>query len=260
MRRKQASFPTGFRVKSTSNPDVLNRPLGAQLGVHGAALCALSGGEPVVSEKLDPTRRKHMPTATLASAIKAIRLYTSAEWELFVEEWLRGLKKRYAEVKRLGGSGDLARDVVAFTDAKRLEGIWDNYQCKHYERPLPASIAGAEIAKLVYFAFLGRFKPPRHMYFVAPRDVSTELSDLLNSPSKLRSYVEQHWDKSYANTIIEGQSITLSGPLVVYVADFDFSIFSYYQTSEMLDDHRNTARWAERFGGLLLPPPTCQAT
>ena len=209
----------------------------------------------MISEKPDPRRYKHMAVATLASAIKAIRLYTSTEWELFVEEWLRGLAKQYSEVKRLGGSGDLGRDVVAFTDEARLEGIWDNYQCKHYERPLPASIAGPEIAKLIYFSFLGRFKIPRRMYFAAPRDVSTELSDLLNSPTNLRSYVEQHWDKTYANTIIEGQPITLSGPLLGYVAAFDFSIFSYYQTSQMLDDHRSTAHWAERFGGLPPPPP-----
>jgi hypothetical protein len=70
--------------------------------------------------------RKHMPAATLAAAIKAIRLYTSTEWELFVEEWLRGLRKRYSDVKRLGGSGDLGRDVIAFTDDKKLEGIWDH--------------------------------------------------------------------------------------------------------------------------------------
>lgn len=196
-----------------------------------------------------------MPAATLAPAIKAIRLYTSTEWELFVEEWLRGLKKRYLEVKRLGGSGDLARDVVAFTDPKRLEGSWDNYQCKHYEKPLTSSIAGPEIAKLIYFTYLRRFDPPRRMYFVAPRDMSTELSDLLNSPTKLRSYIEQHWNKSYANTIIQGQTIELSGLLASYVAGFDFAIFTYFQTSEMLNDHRSTAHWAEQFGGLLPPLP-----
>jgi hypothetical protein len=94
------------------------------------------------------------------------------------------------------------------------------------------------------------------MYFVAPRDMSTELSDLLNQPSKLRSYIEQHWNKSYADQITEKQSITLFGPLATYVAGFDFSIFSYHQTSEMLDDHRKTAHWVERFGGLLPPPPS----
>ncbi len=195
-----------------------------------------------------------MPAATLATSIKAIRLYTSTEWELFVEEWLRGLKKRYEDVKRLGGSGDLGRDVVAFTNEKRLEGIWDNYQCKHYEKPLPASIAGPEIAKLIYFTYLGRFKTPRRLYFIAPRDVSTELSDLLNSPTKMRAYIEHHWE-FYSHTIVEDQSITLSGSLAAYIAGFDFSIFSYYQTSEMLDDHRATVHWAERFGGLLPPPP-----
>ena len=194
--------------------------------------------------------------ATLAAAIKAIRLYTAIEWELFVEEWLRGLARKYSEVKRLGASGDLGRDVVAFTDEKKLEGVWDNYQCKHNEKPLPASIAGSEIAKLIYFVHLGRFKAPRRMYFAAPRDVSTELADLLNSPTRLRSYILAHWNKGYAGNILEGQSIQLQGALTSFVEGFDFSIFSYYQTSEMLGDHRLTAHWAERFGGLLPPPPS----
>jgi hypothetical protein len=56
------------------------------------------------------------------------------------------------------------------------------------------------------------------MYFAAPRDVSTELSDLLNSPTRLRAYVINHWDKSYAGKILEGQSIRLEGPLAAYVA------------------------------------------
>src|SRR5262245_30195321 len=135
-----------------------------------------------------------MSPATLAAVLKEIRNYSAAEWELFVEEWLRGLTKEYLSVKRLGASGDLGRDVVGFTDNGGLEGVWDNYQCKHFERPLPAAVAGLEIAKVIYFVFLKKFAPPRKMYFVAPRDVSTELADLLSSPTKLKAYVQSHWN------------------------------------------------------------------
>src|SRR5262249_13381314 len=130
--------------------------------------------------------------------LKEIRNYSSTEWELLVEEWLHGLNKKYVEVKRLGNSGDLGRDVVAFTDDKKLWGVWDNYQCKHLDKPLSASLAGIEIAKLLYFTFKKRFGIPRKMFFVAPRDVGTELSDLLNAPEQLRSYIQMHWDTGYA--------------------------------------------------------------
>jgi hypothetical protein len=196
-----------------------------------------------------------MSPSLLAAALKAIRNYSDTEWELFVEEWLRGLNKKYVDVKRLGASGDLGRDVVAFTDNAKLEGVWDNYQCKHLDRPLSAATAGLEIAKLVYFAFQKKFRVPRRMYFVAPRDVATTLSDLLNSPETLRTYVQAHWDSGYANHIVAKQSILLVYELADYLAKFNFSVFSYYQTSEMLNDHRQTAHWTERFGGLLPPPP-----
>jgi hypothetical protein len=102
-----------------------------------------------------------MSPATLAAVLKEIRNYSATEWELFIEEWLRSLKKKYLDVKRLGASGDLGRDVVAFTDEYGLEGIWDNYQCKHLDKPLSAAKAGPEIAKLTYFSFRG-FNFPAH--------------------------------------------------------------------------------------------------
>jgi len=196
-----------------------------------------------------------MSPATIASVLKEIRAYSATEWELFIEEWLRGLRKKYVEVKRLGMSGDLGRDVVAFADGHGLDGIWDNYQCKHLERPLSGPVAGPEIAKLIYFVFLKKFRAPRKMFFVAPRDVSTELANLLSSPSKLKSYVQVHWNSGYSKKIVDHSTVPLEGDLAKFVEAFDFSIFSYYQTSEVIADHRTTAYWTERFGGLLPPPP-----
>jgi hypothetical protein len=109
---------------------------------------------------------------------------------------------------------------------------------------------------LLESAFIKRFRAPRTMFFVAPRDVSTDLADLLLSPARLKSYVQAHWDTGYADNIVEKHSIPLVGELAAYVAGFDFSIFSYYQTSQITEDHRKTAYWTERFGGLLPPPPT----
>ena len=51
------------------------------------------------------------------------------------------------------------------------------------------------------------------MFLVGPRDVSTDLADLLLSPDWLRSYVQAHWNASYADKIVESQSIPLTGKL-----------------------------------------------
>jgi hypothetical protein len=135
-----------------------------------------------------------MLSSTLAAVLKEIRNYSAPEWELLIEEWVRSLNTKYLEVKRIGNTRDLGRDVVAFTDQMGFEGVWDNFQCKHLEHPLRSGEAGVEIAKLIYFIYQGKFHAPRKMYFVAPRDVATQLADLLKSPSQLRLYILQNWD------------------------------------------------------------------
>jgi hypothetical protein len=196
-----------------------------------------------------------MRAEILASALKELRNYSNVEWELFVEEWCRGLAKRYAEVKRFGGPGDLGRDVVGFVDAAKFDGLWDNYQCKHLEKQLTPASAGLEIAKIIYHSFAGEFTPPRRMYFCCPRDVSMDLANLLGSPTKLRDYVLAHWDSGYAKSISAATQLKLAGSLLTWVSGYDYTIFGWYQTSEMMNDHRKTAHWATRFGGLLPPPP-----
>ena len=55
----------------------------------------------------------------IATANKLIRAYNDVEWEAFVREWQVGVKKQvgYSEVKRMGGGGDLGRDVVGLCGA-----------------------------------------------------------------------------------------------------------------------------------------------
>ena len=47
----------------------------------------------------------------------------------------------------------------------------------------------------------------------------------------------------------------LTGDLANYVQNYDFTSFTYATLDDILDDHRRTAYWASRFGGLLPPPP-----
>jgi hypothetical protein len=57
-----------------------------------------------------------------------VLIYSSDEWETFINEWVFSLKKMYSKVLRFTGSGSKGIDIAAFTDEQLLNGVWDNYQ------------------------------------------------------------------------------------------------------------------------------------
>ena len=192
----------------------------------------------------------------LAPIAKLVRTYDSAEWEIFIAEWQKGLKtlKGYHSVKRLGQAGDHGRDVIGLCSAQACQGVWDNYQCKHYEAPLATPKACEDAGKIIFHAFRKVFSPPRACVFVAPRGVTTELRDLLLNPDKFRDEVIKTWDKRVAPNVVAGKKHPLTGDLAAYVDAYDFSSFDWATMEEILDGHRETAYWASRFGGQLPAP------
>jgi hypothetical protein len=191
-----------------------------------------------------------------AEVLKQIRGYGADEWEIFTREWQQGLAslRGYHEVKRLGGAGDHGRDVIGLCGPDGCEGVWDNYQCKNYEGMLQTPRACRDAGKIIFHAFRGVFTPPRRCIFIAPKGPSTELRDLLLKPSKFREEVIATWNTRVAGHVVEKQKHLLKGNLADYVAAYDFTSFGYDTLDEMLDAHRLTAYWAQRFGGLLPPP------
>jgi hypothetical protein len=194
----------------------------------------------------------------LAPIVKQIRGYDAAEWELFTIEWQQGLKG-YKEVKRLGAAGDHGRDVIGLCSAKGCEGVWDNYQCKNYQGLLQPFHASRAAGKIIFHAFGKIFKAPRRCYFVAPKGPTTALSDMLLNPSRFRDEVIDNWNVRVAGDVIENETHLPTGDLARYVEQYDFTSFGYITIEEMLEAHRKTAFWAERFGGLLPPPATGNA-
>lgn len=189
----------------------------------------------------------------LAHIVKQVRGYDATEWEIFTREWQRGLGG-YHEVKRLGGPGDHGRDVIGLCSPRGCEGTWDNYQCKNYEGMLQTPQACRDAGKIIFHAFRGVFTPPRRCVFVAPKGPSTNLRDMLLNPSKFRDEVISTWDTRVAAHVVEGESYPLTGTLESFVHQYDFTTFGYATIDEILDAHRRTAFWAQRFGGLLPPP------
>jgi hypothetical protein len=190
----------------------------------------------------------------LAPVVKTVRAYDSTEWEIFISEWQKGLQG-YVAVKRLGGSGDHGRDVIGLCGPDGCQGVWDNFQCKHYESALSTPKACEDAGKIIFHAFRHEFMPPRRCTFVAPRGPTTELRDFLLNPNKFKSEVIKTWDIRVAGRVVNGEKHLLSGALEDYVRAYDFSSFKYATLDEILDDHRKTAYWTSRFGGVLLPAP-----
>lgn len=190
-----------------------------------------------------------------------ILLYSSDEWEEFILEWVHSQRVKYPNVRRFAGANDMGIDVAGLTDENGLYGIWDNFQCKHYDKALTPSIASIEIAKILWHSFNKQFVPPRKYYFVAPRGCGTGLSRLLDNSVALRDYVIKNWDKQCSEKITQKQTIAFAGAFRSYVEAFDFSIFSFRTLLEVIDEHRSTSYHVIRFGGGLpdrpavLPPP-----
>lgn len=225
-----------------------------------------SGGEFELKEILNPSslagNAMRVQFGRPIPPQQQVLLYSSSDWEEFILEWVHSQRAKYKDVRRFSGSNDMGIDIAGFTDDKGLHGVWDNYQCKHYGKPLGPGDAMVEVAKIIWYSFQKIYTPPRKYYFIAPRGCSTTLARLLSTSSALRKHVISNWDKQYSKAITTKQIIALRGDFKVYVEAFDFSIFSSRPMLEVIDDHRSTEYHAIRFGGGLperppvLPPPT----
>ncbi len=185
-----------------------------------------------------------------------ILTYSPGEWEGFVEEWAHYcLKKSYKHVQRFTGAGDMGIDVAGFVDDKRLKGVWDNYQCKHYDHAIAPSDIWAEFGKVIWYSFKNEYTVPRRYYFVSPWGTGTKLSRLLSNAPKLCEELIANWDKYVKTAITTTQEVPLDAALRAYVDSFDFSIFDAKTALQLVDDHRTTPVHAARFGGGLRQRP-----
>jgi len=185
-----------------------------------------------------------------------ILLYSDSEWEGFVQEWAHYcLKTLYAQVQRFAGSGDRGIDIAGFTDADKLLGVWDNYQCKHYDHALYPSDAWPEIGKLLWYTFNQQFAVPRRYYFIAPRGVGTSLNGYLSNAPELKKALIEGWDKNCKTKITTTKEIPLVGRFLAYVESFDFTIFDAKTPLQLVEDHKLCPCHVARFGGGLPARP-----
>jgi hypothetical protein len=204
-----------------------------------------------------------VPTATLdpfvvASGpsippIERISLFSEEQWEQFIDEWAASLPD-YQKVERASGAGDKGCDVIGYPVEGGAE--WDNYQCKHYYKPLAPSDVWVEFGKLCYYTFIGEYSLPRKYRLVAPRNVGTKLASLLRRPAVLKQELFNQWD-SYCRDDIKDTPVPLSSELKKHIEKIDFSIFGYLPVLAVIQQHMKTPFYVARFGlGLPARPPT----
>ncbi|PWK63682.1 ABC-three component system protein [Aminobacter sp. AP02] len=184
-----------------------------------------------------------------------ILIYSPEEWESFVQEWATGRKSNYVKVVRLAGATDMGIDVAGLTEATGFFGIWDNFQCKHYDSSLTPSDALPEIGKMLWHSFQKEFSPPRTYRFMAPKGCGISLQKLLLKPIALREKLFEKWDDWCSSAITSKQKIKLEGDFRSYCEAYDYGSFTYVNPLEVIDEHRVTPYFAARFGGGLVGRP-----
>lgn len=185
--------------------------------------------------------------------------YSADQWEEFLKEWGHYQKNEYHLVTRLGGANDYGVDVACFVTEYGFQGEWDNFQCKHYSSPLTPKTAIEEIGKLLWHVFSGNLTQPRKYYFFSPKDCGSSLKKLLLDAVKLKLSLEENWTKWCSKSISSKQEIDLTGEFRKFVDAFDFSIFAYKASLQVIEEHEKTPYHVHRFFKVLEGRPQPQS-
>jgi len=176
-------------------------------------------------------------------------------------EWAAGYLaskvKDVYEVQQRGGAGDKGRDVVVWFDPPSHQARrWSLYQCKHYDAPLGAGVAAAEIAKVLYYTMAKEYSVPLEYWFVTHRGVTSDLQDMFDEPARLKAYILANWVER-CSTKITKSPVVLTNELKAHIEAFDFSIFRAKQPLDLIDEHAATKYHLTVFGAPLIdrPPP-----
>ena len=182
-----------------------------------------------------------------------IHFYSPGEWEEFVLEYATGLADRYVQIKRIGGANDRGADVAAFLTPNGFEGEWDCLQCKHYEKALTPSDAFPEMFKLIRAVVEGHYAMPRRYFFMAPRACGPTLSRWLSSPTTLRAkFLEKFNGGKPLGAGLDG---ALVARIKAVAEGLDFATFGSVEIHEILDVHRTTPYYVDRFSAPLPDRP-----
>lgn len=198
---------------------------------------------------IDPPRGQPHQLGIGAPQLKPkqyISFYSPDEWEEFVAEWALVLSQFYHQVQRPGGSNDRGLDVVALLSPAGVDGVWDCFQCKHYDQALVPSDAFPEMLKIMHGVVDGAYSYPRRYRFLAPRGCGPTLTRLLMSPSALKEGFLKWLDTQ--SCPIWSLSEVVQARIRDLAAAADYEVFKAEDIEDVLTVHRRSPYHVTRFG------------
>lgn len=180
--------------------------------------------------------------------IERMRSLSEDAFEDLVLEWADGyLQKKYSKIRGYGGAGDKGRDIVCYYP----DGKVDLYQCKRYSTVLSPSHFWVELGKLMFYTSTNEYPIPKSYFIVTTKGVGPTLLDLIQNPTKFNDLLISEWEDKCKTKIKKGNT-ELTDELQDYIKRFDFSIIEDKAPLELINEHKQTTYYPQRFGGGLI--------
>lgn len=161
---------------------------------------------------------------------------SSSELEDFVNDWLAQRCKDYYGHELWRGTGDMGRDVTGYVTDRRMEGPWDNFQCKQLSSKLSEASAFIELGKIFKHSADGAFSLPRAYTYVAPLGVVRNVRHFVAHPEQFRQAFLDRWDSVIAGDLVENQVVTLTSEIEAKIRAFDFTQVNLLDANRLVND------------------------
>lgn len=188
--------------------------------------------------------------ATVIPPIERVKSFSPDQFEEFVLEWVISCAKtKYKDVYRIGGAGDMGRDIIG----EYPNGDYDYYQCKRYDGKLNPSEYWIEFGKLCYYTYNKDIPIPQKYYIIASQDLGHKMMKLIKNEEEIRKGLISFWDTKCKNKIMKNKSIEFDSELLNYINKFNFKIVDTCSINKIIEQHRQTDYFYFRFGGVNKP-------
>lgn len=165
-----------------------------------------------------------------------IRALPPDDLEDFVNDWLAQRCKDYHAHELWRGTGDMGRDVTGYVTDRRMEGPWDNFQCKQLSAKLSEAAVFVELGKIFMHSSGGAYSLPRSYTFVAPRGVVRRVQHFVAHPEQFRKAFLDQWDSDIAGRLVENQNVPLTPEIEAKIRTFNFTEIHWLDATRLMND------------------------
>ena len=161
---------------------------------------------------------------------------SASDLEEFVADWLAQRCKDYHAHELWRGTGDMGRDATGYVTHRRMEGAWDNFQCKQLSSKLSELSAFVELGKIFMHSAEGAFSLPRSYTYVAPLGVVRRVQHFVAHPEQFRQAFLDRWDSDVAGRLVENQVVKLTPAIEAKIRALDFKEVNWLDAVRLVND------------------------